>query len=283
MKAPRKLIINADDAGINNERDDDLFRLLDACAITSLSVCFNGNSYRDLINRFEKSGYDADLGIHINLTEGRPVLPAEKVSTLVNSEGLMHGLGGFLKKWSANKIDYGQVGLEIEAQFKKALETEYKLTHVDSHHNIHLLHGAAIPIADAATGAGVKWFRKSSAVVIGAPVLDSNKLKYSIFNSATSSGKESFFIKGMFSTSGTVQFRPKENNYNLSALGKALLALKIDSVELVCHPYTGDDGCNLPDDMINRRIREHELLLAAAGSKWFEKNGIVLTRRTDLL
>jgi predicted glycoside hydrolase/deacetylase ChbG (UPF0249 family) len=62
------------------------------------------------------------LGLHLVLTSGSPVLPAEKVPDLVNLEGKFYKYGPFIERM--NQIDLTQVNLEWHAQveaFKNAI------------------------------------------------------------------------------------------------------------------------------------------------------------------
>jgi chitin disaccharide deacetylase len=74
------------------------------------------------------------LGLHLVLTSGRPVLPVENVSNLVDGEGKFHKYVPFLERMY--KIDLTQVNLEWHAQvdaFTKAIG--HLPDHLDSHHH----------------------------------------------------------------------------------------------------------------------------------------------------
>lgn len=48
-------------------------------------------------------------GIHVNVTEGSPILPIDAVPTLVNANGFMFGKDKFLDLLNAGSIDLRQV------------------------------------------------------------------------------------------------------------------------------------------------------------------------------
>jgi predicted glycoside hydrolase/deacetylase ChbG (UPF0249 family) len=78
------------------------------------------------------------LGLHFTLTSGKPTLPADKVSSLVDKEGY------FIKdRTLAHAIPW-----EIEAELISQLECFFSYnivpTHLDSHHHIHKYHPAVL-------------------------------------------------------------------------------------------------------------------------------------------
>src|SRR5919106_4628953 len=82
------------------------------------------------------------LGIHLTLVEGRPVLPPEKVPSLVTADGrFCQSLGMFLLRWLTGKIRMQEVQREFAAQIEKALDHGLRIDKLDSHMHLHLLPG----------------------------------------------------------------------------------------------------------------------------------------------
>src|SRR4029453_13433949 len=74
------------------------------------------------------------IGIHLNLTEGKPVLPKERVPTLANPPGEFVGpteMGRRLLAWKASPR---QVEAELRAQISQMKSLGLQPTHADSHH-----------------------------------------------------------------------------------------------------------------------------------------------------
>ncbi len=64
----KRLIINADDFGYCNERDQAIIHLLENKKIISVTCLVNGSSFEENIHKLKM--FDS-IGIHLNLTEGK--------------------------------------------------------------------------------------------------------------------------------------------------------------------------------------------------------------------
>ena len=77
------------------------------------------------------------IGLHVNLTEGYPLLPPNRVSSLVNSNGAFMGWGEFMKRLWMGRINKDEMEDEVTAQFEALREIGVHITHCDSHQHIH--------------------------------------------------------------------------------------------------------------------------------------------------
>jgi predicted glycoside hydrolase/deacetylase ChbG (UPF0249 family) len=77
---------------------------------------------------------DLGMGVHLVLTAGRPLLPAEKVSTLTSADGLFWKLDRLIA--NRTQLDPAQVKAEWRAQIENFIATVGRNpTHLDSHHH----------------------------------------------------------------------------------------------------------------------------------------------------
>ena len=129
------LIINADDFGLTNGVTRGIIEAAKAGIVTCTSVLINELIYEKIsFNKDDCS--DFGIGLHLNLTQGRSILPAVDVSSLVSFDGY------FMKpnQLFANpeKIHPAQVEKEWRAQIA-AFRTIFGIPdHLDSHHHVHL-------------------------------------------------------------------------------------------------------------------------------------------------
>jgi hypothetical protein len=79
------------------------------------------------------------VGLHFNLTLGRPVLPPEQISSLVDSEGRFFSRYSFSRRALLGQIRPEEVGAELNAQMNRFRAMGLKPTHIDSHQHIHAL------------------------------------------------------------------------------------------------------------------------------------------------
>jgi hopanoid biosynthesis associated protein HpnK len=79
------------------------------------------------------------VGIHLTLILGKSVLPSQKLSGLVDSDGnfTANPVHGGLRYFFSKSMQ-SAIREEIEAQIEKFLNSGLKPTHVDGHLNIHL-------------------------------------------------------------------------------------------------------------------------------------------------
>uniref|UniRef100_A0A1I8G0T2 Carbohydrate deacetylase n=1 Tax=Macrostomum lignano TaxID=282301 RepID=A0A1I8G0T2_9PLAT len=102
-------------------------------------------------------------GLHLNLTEGRPVCPPGQVPSLVNPDtGRFLGKLGFRAALSAGQVSRSDILAEAGAQFARFAELfdGRPAGHADGHQHAHSLPGlAASAFAEAAAAAGVHRVR----------------------------------------------------------------------------------------------------------------------------
>jgi len=74
-----------------------------------------------------------DVGLHINLTYGKPVSEPEQVKSLVDDQGVFWRRPKILMEYAKRE----DIIREINAQLKLAKKMNLNISHIDSHHHIH--------------------------------------------------------------------------------------------------------------------------------------------------
>lgn len=159
---PRRacLIINADDLGYSDERDDGIVRKTYVCKtfgvgysllgalqieghtnglITSASGMANGCSLPRALAKAHKAGLP--VGLHLNFTEGCPVAPPDSVPSLLN-DGFLRGKFSFRQALAQGLVRPGEMEVEARAQvlaFIAAHPSGAPPTHWDGHQHIQVL------------------------------------------------------------------------------------------------------------------------------------------------
>ena len=75
------------------------------------------------------------VGLHFNLTEGRPLTD---VPSLVDAQGNFLLRGSLLRRSALGRIDPAEVAGELEAQLDRFSELGLNPTHLDSHEHVHM-------------------------------------------------------------------------------------------------------------------------------------------------
>ncbi|MET3847546.1 ChbG/HpnK family deacetylase [Paenibacillus sp. OAE614] len=126
----RQVIINADDFGLSPAVNRGIIEAYRAGGITSTSMMVNMPGLADAVHA-ARSLPGLGVGLHFNLTYGRPLSDPAAVPSLVRENGVF--LDGKIRR-SRNAAD---VAAELDAQWNRFLETSLFPTHLDSHQLLH--------------------------------------------------------------------------------------------------------------------------------------------------
>ncbi|MCX5834362.1 MAG: ChbG/HpnK family deacetylase [Deltaproteobacteria bacterium] len=86
----RSLVINADDLGADEARNEGIFEAIDAGVVTSASLLANGPALEDALARMRAlKNRKVSFGFHLNLSQGTPVSEGHRL--LVGSDGNLAG------------------------------------------------------------------------------------------------------------------------------------------------------------------------------------------------
>lgn len=133
----KKLIINADDFGISKSVNTAIHNCFLRGVLDSATLMVNMPFAQDAakISCIDK----IPVGLHFNLTLGKPISSLDKVNTLVDENGQFYSRKKFIKKYLLKKISIDQIEIEFNAQLYTYLEMGLKLDHIDSHQHIHII------------------------------------------------------------------------------------------------------------------------------------------------
>ena len=263
----KRLIINADDFGLSHGITRGILLTHRQGLLTSTSLMVNQPATEYAARRApEVPGLG--VGIHLNLTEGKPVLPREMVSTLVNAAGEFIGpsaMGRRLLRWEASPR-------EIEAEFRAQIQLMKSLglepTHADSHHRIHMYPAAARAFYKAVTSEGIRRARAPrkrywpASGRIGGP--HAGPLYRRIAAKSYLEFLQSVVFRGLHLPDAGVTFHPKYGSTpaRLPEAGRATFEfMPAGAYELWCHPGFVQPGFSESDSLSERREQEIQILL----------------------
>lgn len=132
----RWLIANGDDFGRTPGITEGILQAHRDGIVTSATVMVNVPGAESAVQRARKQAPHLGLGVHLNLTAGRPVLPPRQVPTLVDPAGRFYSIRDLLPRLPS--LDLGQVEAELVAQIERFRSWTGAPTHLDCHH--HLLY-----------------------------------------------------------------------------------------------------------------------------------------------
>jgi predicted glycoside hydrolase/deacetylase ChbG (UPF0249 family) len=126
---PRYLIVNADDLGYNQAVTQGIIQAWKEGVVTSTSALINLEGAPQRIAEAHRQNPDLPIGLHINISEGKPVLPPEQVSSLVDENGFFYNATAIVSHFPLFSTE--ELRAEINAQAERLLETGVVFDHLD--------------------------------------------------------------------------------------------------------------------------------------------------------
>lgn len=98
------------------------------------------------------------IGLHLNITEGKPMLPVSQVPTLVDASGSFFHWPTLIRRLISGSVKQAELLAETEAQLK-LFANRRQPDFFNSHHHVHLFPDLFAPLADLAADFGIKRIR----------------------------------------------------------------------------------------------------------------------------
>lgn len=137
----RNLIVNADDLGWTPGVNRGIADAHRSGIVTSTSLLANGRAFEDAVC-MARDLPSLGVGVHLNLSDGPPVAPAARVSSLTGGDGELHGgPEHLLARIVRRRLRLAEVELEWDAQIRKVRDAGIRITHLDGHKHVHMLPG----------------------------------------------------------------------------------------------------------------------------------------------
>jgi hopanoid biosynthesis associated protein HpnK len=135
----RRLIVNADDFGWSEAVTSGILRAHRDGVLTSTTVMTNLEGAAGALDRARREAPGLGIGLHLNLTEGEPLAPRDRVAAILDGEGrLRRSVRDLLRTLRGSQAALAAAEAELEAQIVRARDLGLTPTHVDSHKHVHL-------------------------------------------------------------------------------------------------------------------------------------------------
>jgi len=135
----KRLIVNADDFGLTAKVNEAIIDGHCRGLISSTSLLANGEAFECAV-ALSRQAPRLGIGVHWNLTEGKPAAPGCSIPSLVNGKEFFARTPGSL--WRAiilGRVSAVDIERELRAQIEKVLAAGVAPTHLDSHKHVHAL------------------------------------------------------------------------------------------------------------------------------------------------
>ena len=131
-----RFIVNADDLGASESINDAIFAAIDEGVVTSATLMATGAAFASAARR-ASTFPAASFGIHLNLTQYRPLTRDPALLPLLGTDGDFRHGAVFEARWSPSLMS--AVVTEWVAQVNVARAAGIRVSHLDSHLHVHTL------------------------------------------------------------------------------------------------------------------------------------------------
>jgi len=243
-KIARFLVVNADDFGLTKGVNRGIIKSFKEGVVTSASLLSVGR-YFDNAVELAKVNSGLDIGIHLCLTEERPVLKKEDIPSLVDKDGcFLKSRWNFIFRYSLGKIDYAEVEKEFDAQMRKILEKGLCITHIDSHGHIHMLPGVLAVVIKLAKKYNIKIIRYPGEKISFYNIKWHRYIKFCFLDLLCFLAKFNPEYRDFIRTDYFFGFMNSGQLYTWD-IKKTLSVFKRGIAELICHPGEYDEEYKL--------------------------------------
>jgi predicted glycoside hydrolase/deacetylase ChbG (UPF0249 family) len=249
----RFLILTADDFGASKNINEGIKIAADKNAITTISVLSNFEESLPDIKRISENHPDIGIGVHLNITTGKPVLRANQVPSLVNENGNFYTIEELLPK--INSISINDLRKELRAQILAIVKNDIKLDHLSDQFGILSLY---TPFFDIMTE-----FAKEFNVPLRSPIIASVKYPDLFQNSQIKKrGRQIAFRFAITAPFKAISFLKYTNLHQMDKKIQKLDKLGISHPDLLIECFWGDPtASNFLNILKNLPIGYSEIVL----------------------
>ena len=239
-----RLIVNADDFGLTPGVNRAIIELHRAGLVTSTSLMARAGATDEAIE-LARAAPSLGVGCHVVLVDGEPVLPPEKVPSLVDARTgrFPNSLTAFLLRLFTGRIRAEEIAAEAAAQIAHLQQRGVRLTHIDTHKHAHIFSAVLRPVLRAARAAGIRAVRHpfepewAVRAAIGAPL--ARVVQIAALRPFAPRSRQIIAQEGFTATDGTIAVGGT-GTLDAATLRSLLGQLPAGTWELVTHPGYND-------------------------------------------
>ncbi len=274
----KKLIITADDYGMSFAVNKAIDAGIDAGLITSTNVMTNMPCYQEAKKLMEIKG--VSVGMHWNVTCGKPVLDPKEIPSLVTPSGEFHDYPEFRSRYRKHLICDDELRKELIAQYQLFIKDVGNPDYWNTHQNFHVDFRIYANMIQLAKELGFCRMRSHQRLYV--PASDDSdlmpmtwRLVEPIKSRMLNVWQGNAHKKGMRSPEGLVVNMNRSDVYKLEYTFNNVKWKNHTIGEYVIHPATEADSPYF-GEIVERRIWEYEAFSSNETKKIFQETDIEL-------
>ena len=153
------LIVNADDFGISEAVNRGIVEAHDRGIVTSTSIMATGPKFEHAVE-LARLRPSLAVGVHLVLTEHRPLIGAPAAASLVRADGAFEPhLKQLLTRRLRGRVSMAEIRRELDEQIRRVRAAGIAINHLDGHQHVHVLPGVSQVVAELAAVHGISAVR----------------------------------------------------------------------------------------------------------------------------
>ena len=284
----KRLIVNADDLGLTPGVNRAILEANRTGIVTSTTLMANSVAFEEAVNAVAAAPRLA-IGCHVDLIQLSPVLPTDRVRSLIAGGHFRSGFAGFAGRAMRGRLNASEITAEATAQIRKLQAAGVKVTHFDTHKHTHVFPPVLKALLRAAADCGVRAVRNPFEPESAVNLKDvyrrwATLLRWTAVTSLRTLARNfrrEVERAGIATTDGTVGIA-LTGHMNQSSLIQLFERLPQGTWELVTHPGYAESGLERLSKLTISREEELRLLTSAETRHAIERAGIELISYADL-
>lgn len=279
-----RLVINADDFGYTRGVNRAILECMRAGTVTSTTLMASSREFDDAVA--SATHRDLNVGCHVMLVDGTPILPTGRLKHLTNDGTFISSATEFARVALTGGIAEEEIHAEATAQFKKLRAAGVEITHFDTHKHTHMFPAVFRPLLAAAKEMGVRAVRNPfepfSIHWITSPELWMRGAQTTSMLHFRSSFLTAVAEAGLKTTDGTVGIAVT-GRLDSAWLRRIVQGLPEGTWELVCHPgYLDEDLAKAETRLQESREIERQALTSDEFRCFLQEEKVELISYADL-
>ena len=266
--------------------------------VTSATLMANSRAFDEaaaLARSLAGSNRHFSVGCHVVLLDGEPVLPAERVASLLqpgaqNGSHFRAKLNDFVVASFRGKLQSDEIEAETTAQIQRLQSAGVEPSHFDTHKHAHMFPAVLRPLLRAARARKVSAVRNPFGQVWPLPLGDVLRRRQLWKRFAQLNVLRNFAAKfrteveahGLRTTDGSVAVIAT-GSLDLKLFAKIVDNIPEGTWELVCHPgYNDADLDGIRTRLRQSRVQELGLLTSPEAKDILQQRGVELISYWEL-
>lgn len=282
MAKTRPVALCADDYGLSHGVSVGILQALSAGALTAVSAIVTGARWPAMGRELVRDDPDADLGLHLNLTLGRPLGPMPTFAP----KGLLPPVSAVIRQSVLGRLPVEEIRPEIDRQLDRfEAVTGRPPDHVDGHQHVHMLRGVREPLLEALVDRGLAgrvWLRNAGDAPHRIAVRRAQTRKALAVRSLGAGFTRAAIAHGFMLNDGFAGLSSFRADRDYARLFESYLRAPGRRHLVMCHPGLVDDDLRAQDAVTTTRAQELAFLLSPRLPEALERRHMRLSRLSTM-